>query len=612
MPWDDLIEQAQHSLNDPNFENRERVYKLQIAEAFRDVFELAEKGGDWPKALRRAFGRTYGPPGFRAQYNLSRFSQHQWLVRLEGEPAEELRALLARMSGAGDAVERFAAFADLTSRHADSDGRQPGSTLIVGSVLNMATDPEHFPPIKTRAFRSAEEDVGYPKAPKDVVKAYPHHLEFIDECRKQFEGADLVVQDRLDVQGILWEWWSADESSSALHILQRWSSPRDPDTITKHREVAEEHGAVWWGRLGDPEGRAAIGASRLKELRAQLDAGIPTYVFLHRTGEVWRTRLIAIRTDRPNDELELIPEHYRGVVGKHHLWLKLREFESLEPDYAQAHLVMDGSKDPDSMAQAFKGQQSFLYVRLKDASAEDVEEPPRPVWWVCQGATYKAERNGEFIWAPLENATRQKLSHWESLKDARVGDQVLHYANTQVRAVGEVVEEAVEATQPEGLGPSGAWSDEGRLVRVRYRELAEPIPLDSIPVGWRVDHGAPFTRHGSVYQGYLFPLKEDFVVKLASQFPELGLGPTGSGGGGGESYVEPPFAEILQTVQNAGLKISEDELRRYHLSLKNRGFVILAGISGSGKTWLTEIYAQAVGAVHHLEAVAPNGTTKED
>lgn len=372
MPWEDLIAQARKSLSDPNFDNHERIYKLQIAEAFRDVFELAESGGDWPKALRRAFGRTYGPS--KGQYNLSRFSQHQWLVKLEGEPAEELRSLFARMTGAGDAVERFAAFADFASRHADKDGRQPGSILIVGSVLNMATNPEHFPPIKTTAFKSAEKDVGYPSVPDDIVQAYPHHLNFIDECRQRFQEADLAIRDRLDVQSIVWEWQNRDEPSSALHILQRWSYDRDPDTIQKHQKVAEEHGAVWWGRLGDPEGRAAIGKPRLKELQAQVDAGTPTYVFLHRTGEVWRTRLVEIRTDRPTDELELIPEYYRDDVGKHHLWLKLHDFEPLEADYAEKQLVMDDSNDPESIAKAFRDQQSFLYVRLKSEGVADATD----------------------------------------------------------------------------------------------------------------------------------------------------------------------------------------------------------------------------------------------
>ena len=128
---------------------------------------------------------------------------------------------------------------------------------------------------------------------------------------------------------------------------------------------------MWWGRLGDPEGRAAIGASRLKELEAQLDAGTPTYVFLHRPGEVWRTRLVEIRSERPTDEVELIPEYYRDVVGEHHLWLKLRDFESLDPDYAEKHLVMDGSEDPESIAQRSRASRAFFTFASSQRAAEE-------------------------------------------------------------------------------------------------------------------------------------------------------------------------------------------------------------------------------------------------
>jgi hypothetical protein len=40
--------------------------------------------------------------------------------------------------------------------------------------------------------------------------------------------------------------------------------------------------------------------------------------------------------------------------------------------------------------------------------------------------------------------------------------------------------------------------------------------------------------------------------------------------------------------------------------------VILCGLSGSGKTWLAELYAKAVGAEKELIPVAPNWTTNED
>lgn len=78
------------------------------------------------------------------------------------------------------------------------------------------------------------------------------------------------------------------------------------------------------------------------------------------------------------------------------------------------------------------------------------------------------------------------------------------------------------------------------------------------------------------------------------------------------SYVEPTFDRIRQTIDASGAVYSPDLLRRYHLSLKTRRFVILSGTSGSGKTLLTRMYANAVAANYCLVPVAPNWTTNED
>ncbi|HEY9774212.1 MAG TPA: AAA family ATPase [Planktothrix sp.] len=78
------------------------------------------------------------------------------------------------------------------------------------------------------------------------------------------------------------------------------------------------------------------------------------------------------------------------------------------------------------------------------------------------------------------------------------------------------------------------------------------------------------------------------------------------------SYVEPEFESIKQTIDASGAVYSFDLLRRYHLSLRTRRFVILYGVSGSGKTLLTRMYANAVGAYYQLVPVAPNWTTNED
>ncbi len=75
---------------------------------------------------------------------------------------------------------------------------------------------------------------------------------------------------------------------------------------------------------------------------------------------------------------------------------------------------------------------------------------------------------------------------------------------------------------------------------------------------------------------------------------------------------ELSLAKIRDEVKGAGLVLSDRALRRYHISLTTRGFVILAGVSGTGKTWLTEVYAKAVGAEYEAIPVAPNWTTNED
>lgn len=78
------------------------------------------------------------------------------------------------------------------------------------------------------------------------------------------------------------------------------------------------------------------------------------------------------------------------------------------------------------------------------------------------------------------------------------------------------------------------------------------------------------------------------------------------------TYREPDFSTIRERIRRQGLRIDARDLRRYHLSLKTRGFVILSGVSGVGKTWLAEAYARAVGAKSLLVPVAPNWTTNED
>ena len=142
----------------------------------------------------------------------------------------------------------------------------------------------------------------------------------------------------------------------------------------------------------------------------------------------------------------------------------------------------------------------------------------RRYWWVNQGATYRQELDGGYLWAPKESKGGRLLSHHTDLLRVRAGDAVLHYANGALRAVSEVLEPAEEAPRPSDL-PLEPWNKEGHLARTRYNELSLPLPLQDIAQDARVAEGGPFTRQGSVKQGYLFSLSSEFVGTLVADFP---------------------------------------------------------------------------------------------
>jgi MoxR-like ATPase len=74
------------------------------------------------------------------------------------------------------------------------------------------------------------------------------------------------------------------------------------------------------------------------------------------------------------------------------------------------------------------------------------------------------------------------------------------------------------------------------------------------------------------------------------------------------------FGTILSRFRetNPRFRISDDVVRRYHLAMSTRGFVILSGASGTGKTWLAQAYAEASGAQAKLVAVDPSWSSNED
>jgi MoxR-like ATPase len=156
-----------------------------------------------------------------------------------------------------------------------------------------------------------------------------------------------------------------------------------------------------------------------------------------------------------------------------------------------------------------------LGFRVVDSS--DAQPRALRAWWVNQGRTFDPERSGGYVWAPQRGEAGRIIAHHKSVAELQAGDIVLHYAKGLVRAVSVVREAGHEEARPPEL-PEEEWSREGYLAGVDYHDAPTPIALEEIPNDWRTEDQGPFTRHGGVKQGYLFPLSSRFVERFVDEF----------------------------------------------------------------------------------------------
>lgn len=225
------------------------------------------------------------------------------------------------------------------------------------------------------------------------------------------------------------------------------------------------------------------------------------------------------------------------------------------------------------------------------------------VWWVNQGATYTKERDGGFLWAPMQNRAGRPQYHWDTMDDVREGDVVLHYSNGSLRAASHV--RAAARSAPNPLNDQ-SWDEAGRLVETQYQELNEPVALGAIDEAARVRQGSPFTSTGSVQQVYLVRLQGEFVYELAQRFPELAehlpsVPPPVPPPPPDTAMPDELFHDFAVVVKTSGLRFpaGSNLVRSFLSSLLAKPFAILTGLAGSGKTQLAMRLGEWFGTDEH-------------
>ena len=92
----------------------------------------------------------------------------------------------------------------------------------------------------------------------------------------------------------------------------------------------------------------------------------------------------------------------------------------------------------------------------------------------------------------------------------------------------------------------------------------------------------------------LFPLNEAIMEQAEALEPHAAALLRERRAGSYPQITLPPIETIVERIRARGFALADSLIRAYHVALQTKPLVILPGISGTGKTRLTRLYADAI------------------
>jgi MoxR-like ATPase len=337
-----------------------------------------------------------------------------------------------------------------------------------------------------------------------------------------------------------------------IHLVLKWSSSIEPRTIDHHREVANTEGSVWWGRQSKPDGRG-IASQWVERLRQQLADGIPTFVFLHGQS-TWKTELHEVEIDRDNVDPELVPSYYQPDTH-HSLWVRVSDFEQIEPEQLTEQFVLTRSGDP--ITPGGLGNQSPLIIQRRDETASGRyfilnQGQGDGVYDDIEGQRYHWTDRSSGAWKQLASSAGAEFVYYRPGK-ANDGTAQTYFGSGRVAGVDE------------------EQRDDGRR---HFTAQIEGFQLFANPVPW--SEGPPRNAQTSI----------DPITR--AQFKRLV-----EGGRGGVAQGTFDVDAVRATAEAKGLQLSPETYATVVSALEAGKHVIFTGPPGTAKTTLAQATAEA-------------------
>jgi hypothetical protein len=98
-------------------------------------------------------------------------------------------------------------------------------------------------------------------------------------------------------------------------------------------------------------------------------------------------------------------------------------------------------------------------------------------YWVNQGKTYKEEKEGGYLWAPIKNSNGKSYFHWKNMTKLKPKDIVFNYRKGFILGYCEITTEHFLAPQPEEFNVDVEWGNEGYMIDANYVLFKHPIDI---------------------------------------------------------------------------------------------------------------------------------------
>lgn len=232
-------------------------------------------------------------------------------------------------------------------------------------------------------------------------------------------------------------------------------------------------------------------------------------------------------------------------------------------------------------------------------------------WWVNQG---KTNNKKQFLWAPIKDKNGRTKFYWENVSKVKPGDLIIHYSDGNITGFSIAETNSYKAECPY---ETERWKDEGFKVNINFYSFEKQIDINDIAEELYREGKkySPISSNYSVNQGYLYKLDDNNLqeiiknTRLKNDYNKI------------NKHIKKPdigkvkevnkkfkYKNLSKEIMNSGLYFSDDMICRFVSSICTKNFLILTGLSGSGKTKLAQAFVKWIVKNHNQYSMVTVGS----